>query len=266
MIEKLIDLIILHLEQAFGWNPSDNKVGREAFASDKPYIRLRAGDLEAGLWAKDESSSRPRPQPFREKKTTGGARVFALAKQPLKGSLLCQVIYDENTVDERRELVVEGRDFTINYQTNELTFDGYDPSASSAIALEYSFPGIYTIREFKQEFVLEFYDETISKREELAAIALAAVLTNHDELMEGFNMISKYNEQDYSTAHTLSDIQFMAGRPNDLKEPSSLQLFFLAKGQIKAIREMKDPAYLIDRIKSRNSSSGYLVDIEAKLG
>src|SRR5262245_28709665 len=103
-----------------------------------PMIALTPGALEIPPGARDLSSSEPRPQPFTQEITVNPVNSqgpYLLEKTPLRTSVICKLILDKDTLDERQILLIEGgdNDYTINYQTNQITFNADLPDNASSI-------------------------------------------------------------------------------------------------------------------------------------
>ncbi|HRI61768.1 MAG TPA: hypothetical protein PK228_18650 [Saprospiraceae bacterium] len=228
---------------------------------DVPRIALYAGPLEISQAATDGVSSQVRPQALRKRIDVNSSTPtgpYPLTKTPLEGSLTCQIVYHEDTLNERRQLVVEHKDFTIDYTVPNLTFKSHiDLANATSLIVQYSFPGIFTVREFSQVFFMDIFDIKPDFLERWAAIATAMILTNHDFLLEAFNLPdpTKHQANDYLSAHTLRNIRLLEGTPGMAASPYKMQLKFATQGEIRLVKEISGGFGLIEQIHSPGASA-----------
>ena len=233
-----------------------------------PVIALTPGVLEIPSGTRDASSSQPRPQPFTEEirvKPDHPHGPYALAKTPLSASVQCNLILDKDKLDERRCLLSEGSDFTVDYQQARITFHA-DIAKAGSILLRYSFVGVYTVQNFSQDFLIEVYDSTHALTEKWLSLGLSAVLTYHDELLEHYNTTDKtvYGAGVLGTAHQLAQIRSTGCVPAKSKN-ICWQLSFKASGQLMLTRTVTDGFNLLERIRSPGKHSGQAIDIDVGL-
>jgi hypothetical protein len=234
-----------------------------------PVIALVPDLLEMASAARDVSSSEPRPQEFTQEIPVNLADPqgpYALAKTPLPMSTLCRLVLDKGTLDERRVLLQEDDDFTINYQDAEITFSA-EISMASSILLRYSFVGVFTVQDFRQDFQVEIYEANHGLAEKWAALVMAAILTNHDELLEHYNTTNKtvYSAGALSSTHSLTQLQPLAGAPSATSSGVKWQLTFRVAGQLILTKAITDGFSLIEKIRSPGRHSDFPVDIDAEL-
>ncbi|MBW8873926.1 MAG: hypothetical protein JF614_03105 [Acidobacteria bacterium] len=276
MIHKLLDRIVQILQQELaGALPSPAAahivVGPVAdpAASALPLIALTPGALDLQAGARDASSSQPRPQPFTQEIAIDPASPqgpYALAKTPLRTSMICKLIQDPGTLDERRVLLVEGGDYTVDYQNAQIRFIA-DVAHAGGAALSYSYAGVFTVQNFRQDFLIEVYDATHALSEKWLALALAAVLTSSDELLERYNATDKtlYSAGTLGSAHQLTQIQPVGCAPAE-SAAIRWQMTFRVSGQLTLTRAAADGFSLIEKIRSPGRHSGETVDIGVELG
>ncbi|NUM65905.1 hypothetical protein HUU39_11615 [candidate division KSB1 bacterium] len=239
-------------------------------ADDLPLIALYPDKLAINQNVKETNSSQPRPQEFREEiavNTTTPAGPYALAKTPLEKSTICKAIFDKGTVKERQALLVENKDFEIDYQQAKIVFT-YDLAKASHILLKYSFVGVFTMREFQQDFLVDIFDDDIAEVEKWASLATGMILTSHDELIEQYNFTTKteYTANQFLTYHTLDRIQMLEGVPSRADNCVKLQLKFKVVGQMKLTKAITSDFGLIEKIHSPGRISEQPVDVEIELG
>ena len=275
MIHKLLDRIVQVLRQELaGMLPSPaaqivlGPVANPA-PSTLPLIALTLGALDMPAGARDVSSSQPRPQPFTQEIAVNPASPqgpYTLAQTPLRTSVICKLILDKDTLDERQVLLIEGGDYTIDYQNAQISFSA-DVSDASSIVLRYAYAGVFTVQNFRQDFVIEVYDATHALTEKWLALALAAILTYYDELLEHYNMTDKtlYSAGVLGSAHQLTQMQPLGCT---LAESTSIrwQMTFKVSGQLTLTRATADGFSLIEKIRSPGRHSDQAVDIERGAG
>ncbi len=163
--------------------------------------------------------------------------------------------------------MVENKDFTIDYQKQEISFQ-YDISGVSLITLIYYFVGLFAVREFLQEFLVDIYDDTIINIEKWASLINGIFLTNHNELIDYYNIQDKteYSAANYLTTHTINQVHLLDGTSDRSGTIAKLQLKFKVAGQMKLVKELKDGYGLIDKIHSPGKILLHSVDIEFEVG
>ena len=274
MIHKLLEAIVLVLRAGFtGVIPTP--ASRITFgtavtpnAGQLPRLAAYAGLLEISQAAADTASSAVRPQALRERLTVNGGAPqgpYTLAKTPLEGSLSCQAVYQEGLVGESRKLLVENKDFTINYLNHTISFST-SLTGAGVLLVQYSFPGVYTVREFRQEFYLDVFDSNAADLERWSALSVSMILTNHDSLLETFNQTNKteHSANEYLSVHTIRNIHLLDGTPALVTSPFLHKLRFEVRGDIKPVKEISGGFGLIERVHSPGKTGGP-VDIDANL-
>jgi hypothetical protein len=200
---------------------------------------------------------------------------YHLSKTPLEDSLTCQVVYGEkDKVDEKRRMMLNKKDFTINYPNRQLTFSTSIIEAGR-VEVAYVFPGIFTMREFRQEFFIDVFDNPLPHLERLTAVVNAFILTEHDMILDTFNkdeIEGKSNTINrtlhsigkYQSEHTLRSIRLLDMTLLDSAEdsPSVWSLKYEVLGMIKAVKEIDDGYGIIQTIVSPGmKKDGVNIDI-----
>lgn len=275
MIHKLLDRIVENLRQELAAaipNPAAHIVlgpVADPAAPALPIIALTPGALVMVASARDVGSSQPRPQPFAEEIAVSPADPdgpYTLAKTPLRTSAICQLILDKGTLDERQMLLIEGSDYTIDYANRQIAFSA-DISEGSSFLLRYSFAGVFTIQNFQQDFMIEVYDASHALAEKWQALALAAVLTYNDELLEHFNTTDQtlYSAGALGASTRLTQLQPL-GSTTAESAHRRWQFGFRAVGQVTLTRAAEDGFSLIEKIRSPGRHADHTVDIDVGLG
>ncbi len=235
-----------------------------------PIIAVYADKLEIDQASLDVSSSEPRPEEFRENMPVDAQNPlgpYPLIKTPLQtASVFCKAIFSPNTLEEYSRLLIEGKDkdFTVDYQANpvSITFNSkLDPQTgeethiitkADQVHFRYSFVGVFTLQEFRQDFLIDVYGANILEAEKWAALATAVVLTRHDEIKENFNSpdLAGHAVSTYSLKSRISNIRFLQSAPDFSGGDFKLQLRFRTQGQLKFIQSEVGGYGIISEIRS----------------
>ena len=224
----------------------------------RPRIALFAGKMDITAGLNGSPSSQPQPQEMRETLTiAGGAAAvgpYLLAKTPLEGTARAKVIFNPDGLGERRVLAVEKKDFTINYTTRQLVFSKLEKVAGAGrVVVQYAFPGVFSMREFQQDFFLDIFETTAADAEKWGSLAAAIALTNYDELLDRYNRTdpTDYAATDYRATHRLTQVFFLGGGAEILPDGSpKYQLRFAAKGQFRPVKQIAGGFGIIEHIHS----------------
>ncbi|MBK8021895.1 MAG: hypothetical protein IPK19_10850 [Chloroflexi bacterium] len=274
MIQELLDHIVQILRQELtgaipniGTHVLLGPVAEPA-AATLPVIALTPGALAIPPGARDLSSSEPRPQPFVQTIPVNPASPqgpYPLTKTPMNTSALCKLVLDVGTLDERQVLLIEGSDYIVDYQVPSIAFSAAIP-LTSAILLRYAFAGVFTIQNFQQDFTIEVYESNHTMSEKWLALALAAVMTHYDELLERFNTTQPtlYSGGVLGSAHRLTQLQ-PSGAVLVESPHIRWRMTFRTAGQLTLTRASEGGFSLIEKIRSPGQHSGEAVDIAVGL-
>jgi hypothetical protein len=271
MIEQLIQQIATLLRQGFAGiipSPEGRIVAKELteLTEPLPVIAVYPGKL---IWSQsliETSTSRPRPEEFRQEIAVEAANPqgpYPLVKTPLRGSARGQILFDPGAVTERRMTAIENKEFTIDYQNPAITFN-VDLTEASKVRLIYSFVGVFTIKEFEQNFLIDIYEADPKLLEQWTSLVTGMILTSHDDLIEQYNLSAKteYVANQFITRHTLGRIHVLEGIPGRQESALKMQLISNAIGQVTVIKEIVDGFGLIEKIHSPGRVSEAPVDVE----
>ena len=275
MINKLIQETIARLRTGFAGvidTPASHIVAGPISppeASALPMITLCAGPYEINQAVKDEASSQPRPQAMTQILSVDAENPqgpYHSDKTPLQGTLQCRIIFDKGTVTERRLALQENKDFTIDYSSADVTLV-YPVEEADEIILDYSFVGVFTLREFQQRLLLDVFAANIAESEQLAALSSSMILTQQNELLEHYNFTDRteYIANQYVASHTLDHIDMLSGAPESLVNASRYQSVFQVHGRIKHTKEIVEGFGLIEKIHSPGVVSDHPIDIKIVL-
>ncbi len=274
MVQQLISQIIERLRSGFAGvitNPATRILDGPApvpTIAQVPRLALYMGTTAFEQQYRDQASSQPRPMEMRQTLPFNlGLGPYQLAQTPLDKSMLCKVQFSQ-AVGGRRRLFQEGKDFTIDYQNARLSFI-QEPNGAETMSLKYSYVGVFTVREFQQDFFLDIFDDSAAKVENWATLSTAMILSNHDELLNDFNINNPlpHIANEFVSEHTLSHV--LPINTTVEKLPGSdffkLQMKFNANGQVKYIRTQLGGFGIIEKIQSPGVASAHPVDIDIEL-
>ncbi len=276
MVQGLVERLVTVLRQAFAAEITgidDHVVAGPApvpAAGDLPLIALSPGELELESRVRDESTSQPRPREMRETIATGKTHPegpYPLARTPLAGSLRCRAVFAPGELTERSVTLVEDRGFTVDPAGPSITFTA-DVAGSGEIRLVYSFVGVFTVRELRQELLADVHDKKASTVERLSSLVAGIVLTEHDEILDHVNRVKSvtYTADRYTTAHTFDRLTLVDGPAVEVSGGVVHQrLRFRATGRLEATRALADGFGLIERVHSPGRISKHPVDVEPEL-
>jgi hypothetical protein len=222
---------------------------------ETPSVALYLGGTRINQTSMDTQSSAVRPQEqkdlfFIDVNTPQGP--YKLSKTPLEGSITCRVFNNEGLVGERQRLMLDKKDFTIDYVNKHLAFSTSLVGAGT-IHVDYLFPGVFTIKEFTQEFFIDVFNNPIADSERLTAVVNAVVLTNHDAILANFNELNRTQHSigKYKSEHTLRSFHCLDMTPLDSEDsPSIWSLKYEAFGLLKVIKEIDGGYGIIQKVVS----------------
>jgi hypothetical protein len=233
-----------------------------------PLIALYPARFEISQSLKDTSSDQPRLQETQERIEVDARRPqgpYSLAHTPLRQSVRGELIQEVGSVKERRIRLVEDRDFEIDYQQASLSLHE-TPQPGGVLRLRYSYVGVFTIREFQQQLLIDIYDTDLAAAEQWASLVTGIILTDQQEFIAAFNTTAKteYQAGPYLTGHTLNQINFLEGTPTYTDALFNIQLKFNISGQLKLVKKISDGFGLIETIHSpgKTAKPGVDIDIE----
>lgn len=275
MVHKLIVKIIDELRSGLNGVMSDTSdhivlgsINSAGNATDLPIIAVKEDALLIENELNDANSSEPRPQsltqevPLDEVQPQG---PYTLAKTPLSKSALVKIVFEAGSTKERRQLLVEDKDFTIDYQTRELTFT-LDVSEADQFILQYDFVGVFNELRFQQNFIIDIVDSEASDLEKWASLTSSIVFNNQNELKEHFNQTDQttYLANQYSSFHRLLSIHFLRGQMHYDVNPW-FRLEFQAKGELTVVKDIDGGFGLIEKVHSPGKDSDREVDIDINI-
>jgi hypothetical protein len=285
MIHKLLHIILTRLREnlADAFHATPDTVAQHIAPGPVippsppvlPYIALSWGKFTINQHTPDSLTSQPRPQPVSQRMAVDAANPhgpYGLAHTPLAGSMQGVVIQEPGTLAEQRVVLVEGKDFTIAYPQATLTLTPAFAPASQ-ILLSYTFAGIFTLREFLQDLVIDIYDTTMAAVEQWASLTTGLLLTSHNDLLAAYNadvpaspadLTNTYRSGQVVTTHTITQIKLLEGLPSLAATPCHLQLRWTVAGQLKLVREQVEGVGIIEQIVSpgRPPTTGVAIDVQ----
>lgn len=185
---------------------------------------------------------------------------YTLSQEPLEGTLSCRLVWKQpgDNLEGKKTRVYPrkgniGDGFSINYLAKTLrVFHAAPLSGTPTLEVEYSYPAIFTIREFNQVMVLESYAGTPDEAEKWAALATGILVSNTPALLEATNGSGNvHSNGNYLTEHLISQFHPVDG----IMEQVGDNLFrytvhFHTQGQVIMVRAMTEAANVIEKIYS----------------
>jgi len=275
MTEKLQRQVVTLLRTALAGapitTPNTQVIRGKPAASPRPLIAVYSGSLKSGEQAGDNSSGEPRPMQMREVFPVPGGNPlgpYQLAKTPLDGSAIGKLIFDKDGPEERRQLIIEKKDFSIDYPNAAFTLNA-NPGTAGHLLMEYSFPGIFILHDFQQDFFIELVGEDMNALERLASLACTVIFTHHKELVDTYNQTNRtvYSATNYLSEHWIGKISWLENTPSEFAETDDvIKMHFKVSGQVKHIRQDVTGFGIIESIRSPGTHAGAGVNIVPELG
>lgn len=245
-----------------------------------PRVVVSAGKLESPASFGDAPPGQVRPRAFKESPfvvNVGNVEgPYALSQQPLEGTVSCRLVWLQpgDPLEGKKIRLYprkgnSGDGFTVNYAVPEIrVFHAAALSGTPKLEVEYTYPAIYSIREFRQLMLLESYADTPANAEKWAALAVSVLVSNTDALLNATNSSGNFHSSgNYVTEHLLSEFQLADGlleRISDTQFRYTLQ--FRTAGQVILVRTFSDNAEVIKKIYSPgHRGDAGPVSIEANL-
>lgn len=185
---------------------------------------------------------------------------YVLSQEPLEGTLSCRFTWKQpgDNLEGKKTRVYPrksdaGDGFVIHYLTKELRLYHAAPLVGTpTLEVEYTYPAIFTIREFAQTMLLESYSNTPEDAEKWAALAVDILVSNTPEMLDTANSSGNvHSNGNYLTEHLVSQFYPVSG----LVERVDNNLFrytvhFQVQGQVILVRAMTETANVIEKIYS----------------
>lgn len=195
MIQELIDLIIAHVRVGLAgeFNDLNSRVVRSPMSnptlSERPKWGVEAKALRFQQSMTDDGSGTPRPVAARARIAVNPGKPagpYPFGNQPLVETVEMKVIYDEGLVTERSETLLPGIDFSVDAQVPNFTVSK-DIAGADVLRVSYSYVGISSVREFEQQFEIQFFAAGWNDFDKWVGLAAAVVQSRHAQLIDQFN-------------------------------------------------------------------------------
>ena len=282
IIKAFIDRVRTLLEDELG-NP-----GPPSFAigpapppsQGLPRVVISAGKMEVPAPFGDAPPGQVRPRGLKESPfTVNLANVegpYTLSQQPLEGTISCRLAWlqpNDSLEGKKTRLYPRkgntGDGFTVNYAVPEIrVFHAGALSGAPKLEVEYTYPAIYSIREFRQAMLLESYADTPANAEKWAALAASVLISNTDALLQDTNSSGNFHsEGNYVTEHLLSEFQLAEGMLDRIADDQfRYTLQFRTAGQVILVHSITGDFGIINTIYSPGGlKEAGSVNIEANL-
>lgn len=272
LVQDLTELLRANFKENDNFKEPDKQIQSAAQPAPDtallPVVALYPGKLTASQKIKELSPGQPRPQEESEQlliTNTEQATSFRCKHLPLPGSVRCRLTREPDTLTERSSILVEKKDFTLDYTQGVINFSESLP-LNSRLLVQYSFAGIFTLSEFKQDLFIDVFAKDAVAVEQWSALALAITLTAQTELLDRYNSVTNsYSSGAFAVSSNLTQIWLQEICPTSDATLFKTQLHFQVQGQLKLTKELADNAALIQKIHSPGRNSDAAVDIEVLL-
>lgn len=251
MIQNLVQAIAALLQNNLTGVTLKSTVLEAPPADQLPTIALYPTKLLVNQGFRDRPADQiPRSLPATQTITLSQKRgPYPLDHTPLPGTLLVQTA---GTGDPSQTLA-EGTDFTVDAQAAPVSLTvtfGPVLKRNSQIALTYQFQGLLFTQDIEQELAIDVYAADPASAEQWASLSSAIILASHGDLLTTYNSLSKtqYQSKDFSSAHTIEQIQLIEGIDTNTATLSKSQLKFRITGQVQFIKEIRDGGEVIKEI------------------
>ncbi len=269
MIQTLIDTLLARLAVPLvGVNLSGGPLAVEP-PQALPALVLAPGPFVITPSGSGEASDEPRSQPARQliKVSKNQDGPYTLERTPLRASLRVRAITKLGKLAERQTLLVEGQDFTVDYEKEKLTL-AKPASETLQLAVDYSFVGVYGVHEFRQTLLVDAYGADMGVAEHWASLAMSVLLTTTKEILEASTLAAQtgYRASPFSATHRFHKLQFVEGVPGASGSAYKVQLKFIVNGQTQVMKELTDSFGIIESIQSPGKTKVVGVDVEVRVG
>lgn len=237
----------------------------------RPHLVLSALDLRISQMVNDDGSSQPRTLESREAipvNLESPAGPYTLAQSPLEDTVEVRVVYFPNTVDEYSEPLMAGADFSVDWNAGSVSILA-DISTAGTLRFVYSYVGVATVREFEQQFVVDYYaaDHTLSGLH--MGLVTTILQTQHEALLENFNFgnPSNFSGNGYTNLVTLRRINALELQQVETVAVSDVRqrLLYNTIGMMRMSRSLEGGFGIISSIHTRGQN-GPGVNVVPNLG
>ena len=268
MIRALLTQMIAQLGAAFNGAGAPAVVEGLAKppAGDLPRLVLSPGKLEMPPPFGDAPPGQMQPREAMDVfpvVTTSAATVrgpYTLGQSPLEGTVACRFNWNQagDPLEGKKQRIYprkepQGDGFDINYATKKVDVYYAAPlPGAPTLEIEYNYPAVYTLREFRQTMVLEAYADTPGEAEKWAALATAVLTTQAKSLLEEANQIAhRHNSGVYATRSLYNAFHLSEGLLDSTgNSVFRYSLQFQVTGQLILERTFTGSAELIRKIFS----------------
>lgn len=136
---------------------------------------------------------------------------------------------------------------------------------SAVLKVDYSFPGVFTVREFEQALLVDVYDAGGAGVSKLGSLAAGVLLTWQEELRSAAE-VEHVTKRTVSTSHRITRLDFVDGAPEVFAAGAHLRLTFKATGQMRLMREAAGSFGIIERIRSPGATAPGAVALDVEVG
>jgi len=247
-----------------------------------PQIVLSPGELEMTPPFGDIPAGQMRPREIMDAfavNTTNGATIkgpYTIGQSALEGTVSCRFNWKQpgDDLEGKKQRIYPRKDhqgdgFEIDYATRKVdVFYGAPLAGTPTLEVEYNYPAVFTLREFRQTLLLETFAANTSDAEKWAALATAVLTTRTQALLDSANEgVNHHTAGVYVTRSLYNTFQLTEGlldRTTDVVFRYSL--YFAVTGQLILERTFTDNTEVIRKIFSPgHKGDPGTINIEANL-
>ena len=268
MINALLSVMITQLDADFNGagTPSIVKGPINPPTAGLPQIALSPGKLEMPPPFGDIPPGQMQPRETMDTfpvNTTNAETIkgpYTLSQSPLEGSILCRFNWKQpgDDLEGKKQLIYPrknnaGDGFEIDLATGNVEIFYAAPlPGTPTLEIEYNYPAVFTLREFRQALVLETFAANPADAEKWTALATAVLTTRAHVLLEAANeSANNHTSGTYVTRSLYNTFHLAEGlldRTTDTVFRYSL--FFTVTGQLILERTFTDNVEVIRKIFS----------------
>lgn len=250
--------------------------------ADLPQIVLSAGKLEMPPPFGDIQPGQMQPRATMDAfpVNTGSAATirgpYTLNQSALEGTVSCRFNWKQagDDLEGKKQRIYPRKDhqgdgFEIDHSTRQVeVFYAAPLPGVPTLEVEYNYPAVFTLREFRQTLVLEAFAANPADAEKWAALATAALTTRTRTLLDGANESVHHHAAGVYVTRSLYNTFYLAeGLPDRTAETVfRYALYFMITGQLILERTFTDNVEIIRKIFSPgHRGDAGTVNIEANL-
>lgn len=118
---------------------------------------------------------------------------------------------------------------------------------SVLLRVEYSFPGVFTVREFEQTMLVDVHGTDGAEVSMLSSLTAAILLTDQEMLRQQAS-VAYATGKTVSTTHSLTKLDLAEGVPEATDAGAHVRLAFRVAGNLRLMREARDGLAVVEQV------------------